>query len=64
MCIAQLQTYTRICQESILISTISYQMLKEKKQTPNMILTNYFLQELNDEDKSTDFPSIPALEDD
>ena len=29
-----------------------------------MILINYFLQELNDEDKSTDFPSIAALEDD
>ena len=29
-----------------------------------MILINYFLQELNDEDKSTDFQSIAALEDD
>ena len=46
MCKIKLQNYVMIFYESILMNTMSYQIIKEKKKSQNMIVRNYFLKHI------------------
>ena len=71
MCIIKLQNYIMIFQESILMNTMSYQMIKEKKESKydpkNLFLEAYNYndwfenEELTNKEESVDLFDMPAL---
>ena len=71
MCIIKLQNYIMIFQESILMNTMSYQMIKEKKESKydpkNLFLEAYNYndwfenEESTNKEESVDLSDMPAL---